>query len=197
MPYLYIPPLVPGHPWLGAPRTFPRSRNARSGVGFGQYSSIASAIQTQEGYYPGSPSYVNNNPGNLIASSWTQSQPGYVGTDKSGFAVFDTYANGLAAENALIGNYAASGATIQSMMAAWAPASQAGNNPDLYASNVAAAAGLSPSDLVSAAADSSSGDASLFDLSSLTSGFDLTSLSGSTIAIAAGALLLLLLAVEA
>lgn len=117
-------------------------RVPRSHIHLGQISTIASAIQTQEGYFPGSKSYTNNNPGNLIASSWTKSQPGYVGTDSSGFAVFDSLADGQSAEQALISNYAASGATIQSMMAAWAPAGQGSNNPNLYAENVAAAAGV-------------------------------------------------------
>lgn len=112
-------------------------------IGLGQSTSvIGSAIQNQEGFYPGSPSYQNNNPGNLIASSWTASQPGYVGSDSNGFAIFDTLADGTAAMNALIQNYANNGATIQSMMAAWAPAGQGSNNPNLYAQIVAQAAGV-------------------------------------------------------
>lgn len=45
----------------------------------------------------------NNNPGNLEASSWTRSQPGYIGSDGR-FAIFDTMANGIAAQVKLITN---------------------------------------------------------------------------------------------
>lgn len=43
----------------------------------------------------------NNNPGNLEASPWTRGQPGYVGTDGR-FAIFDTMANGIAAQTKLL-----------------------------------------------------------------------------------------------
>lgn len=47
----------------------------------------------------------NNNPGNLEASPWTRSQPGYVGSDGR-FAIFDSMANGIAAQVKLItGSY--------------------------------------------------------------------------------------------
>jgi len=46
----------------------------------------------------------NNNPGNLEASSWTKSLPGYVGSDGR-FAIFDTMANGIAAQEKLLGSY--------------------------------------------------------------------------------------------
>jgi len=118
-------------------------------VALGDISTIGNAIQQQEGYYPGSTSYTNNNPGNLIASSWTQAQPGYVGADANGFAVFDNVQDGTAAMDALIENYANQGATIQSMMNAWAPAGQGSNNPNLYAEVVATAAGVPTSALVS------------------------------------------------
>lgn len=45
----------------------------------------------------------NNNPGNLEASPWTKSQPGYKGTDGR-FAQFDTMANGIAAQVKLLTN---------------------------------------------------------------------------------------------
>lgn len=150
-------------------------------TGLGQYSQIGSIIQTIEGYFPGSTSYKNNNPGNLIASSWTQSQPGYIGQDANGFAVFDSLADGQAAEQALIAYYAAKGYTLQQMMSAWAPAGQGSNNPTAYAQSIATQLGISPSDPVTAAADGSSsgggGDATLFSgitdpLSSLTTTLD-------------------------
>lgn len=47
----------------------------------------------------------NNNPGNLEASPWTRSQPGYVGSDGR-FAIFDSMDSGIAAQvKLLIGSY--------------------------------------------------------------------------------------------
>lgn len=45
----------------------------------------------------------NNNPGNLEASPWTRSQPGYVGSDGR-FGIFDTMENGIAAQVKLLIN---------------------------------------------------------------------------------------------
>ena len=58
-------------------------------------SALASAIQNHEGYFPGSRSYRNNNPGNLRYAG----QAGTTGQDSSGFAVFATFSDGW---NALI-----------------------------------------------------------------------------------------------
>jgi hypothetical protein len=109
--------------------------------GLGQSSGITPIVQAITTQENANPAY--NNPGNLMASSWTQSQPGYVGASPGGIAMFSSPAAGNAALTALIQNYANNGATIQSMMAAYAPASVPGNNPTLYAQNVAAAAGVS------------------------------------------------------
>ena len=54
---------------------------------------MASAIQTFEGYYPGSRSYRNNNPGNLKFAG----QSGAIGQDETGHAVFAYYDEGWAA----------------------------------------------------------------------------------------------------
>ena len=125
---------------------------------------VAAAIQTQEGYYPGTVAYKNNNPGNLGPTPWTQSQPGYAGVGAGGFAMFDSPASGTAAMDALIQNYSNRGYTVQQMLNAWAPACADGstpmggvcangaaqvNNPTLYAQNVAAAAGVTPDTLLS------------------------------------------------
>lgn len=45
----------------------------------------------------------NNNPGNLEASPWTRKQNGYVGSDGR-FAIFDSMANGIAAQAKLLVN---------------------------------------------------------------------------------------------
>jgi hypothetical protein len=137
---------------------------ARAGLGTtslptGASNPISAAIQTQEGYYPGSLSYQNNNPGNLVASSWTQSQPGYTGQNcvaasngqQMCFAVFDTLQDGENAMDALEQSYANQGDTIQQMMAAWAGQANAAQ----YAQLVASAAGVSPSTPVASVLSSS------------------------------------------
>jgi hypothetical protein len=127
---------------------------------------IASTIQTQEGYYPGSLAYKNNNPGNLI----------YVGQGGAtqgtgGFAAFSSYADGLAALDNQIQIYGNDGYTINQMMAVYAPGSQQGNNPGAYAQTIAAALGVTPDTLLtdvgatlaSAAPDSSVDDSGSTD----------------------------------
>lgn len=171
----------------------------------GGIDTVAQAIQTQEGYFPGSTSYKNNNPGNLVASSWTQKQPGYVGVDAGGFAVFSTADAGTAAMDALITNYANAGYTVQGMMSKWAPAGQGGNDPVLYASNVATAAGVTPdTPLASVLSGDSGGGGGGFTVDSGsvdTSGFDASLSPGDSsftidpvvlgLGVALGALLLL------
>lgn len=174
----------------------------RSGLGFfglgstvtvtPQLQTLAQTIQTQEGFYPGSIAYQNNNPGNLIYVG----QPGAT-QGAGGFASFDSYQDGL---NALYGqlNLYATGAcgacggqplTIQQMANIYAPAGQGSNNPTVYANNMAAALGVSPDTLLSTAlstgtpADSSltTGDLATYSVPSTTdtstvnvAGFDLT-----------------------
>lgn len=58
---------------------------------------VAGLIQRQEGYYPGSRSWRNNNPGNLRPNSMMFA--GQTGVDPNGFAVFPDYQTGY---NALI-----------------------------------------------------------------------------------------------
>ena len=56
----------------------------------------ATAIQSAEGWYPGSRSYINNNPGNISHAAAVQlSMPGLVGQDSAGFAKFDDYLDGF------------------------------------------------------------------------------------------------------
>jgi hypothetical protein len=105
---------------------------------------IASTIQTVEGYYPGTYAYVNNNPGNLI---YVGQAGATLGT--GGFASFPTYDAGYQALLNQIQLYANKGMTIQDMMNVYAPAGQGGNNPTSYANTVATALGVSPDTLVS------------------------------------------------
>ena len=92
----------------------------------------------------GSRAARNNNPGNLEASEWTQSQPGYVGTDGR-FAIFDTPANGAAAMTSLLANnYLAKGInTIGGIISKYAPRSD-GNNVNAYVGAVSKATGIKP-----------------------------------------------------
>jgi len=98
---------------------------------------IANTIQQVEGYYPGTLAYRNNNPGNLIYVGQAGATPG-----AGGFAAFPTYDDGYNALLKQIQNYANRGLTIQQMMDIYAPASQPGNDPTLYANKLAASLGV-------------------------------------------------------
>lgn len=125
--------------------------------------SIANAIQTQEGYYPGSLAYANNNPGNLVYVG----QPGAVpGT--GGFAKFDTYQDGYAALQNQINLDVTRGTdvngnpttTVAQLITSWAPPSQ--NNTASYIANVSAATGFDPNAPLSSLSSGVSSDLSSF-----------------------------------
>lgn len=67
----------------------------------GSLISLANAIKAFEGWYPGSRSLRNNNPGNLKFTAWTKGQ-GATGADDKGFAIFPDYAAGWWALLALL-----------------------------------------------------------------------------------------------
>ena len=110
------------------------------------YSGVANIIQTIEGWFPGSVSQSNNNPGNLVYAG----QSGATGASSSGFAVFPTVAAGYQALLNQINLDASRGLTIAQFAAKYAPA-QDGNDPTSYADQIAAATGLSVNDPLSAA----------------------------------------------
>lgn len=99
-------------------------------------------------------SVTNNNPGNILNSRFTASQPGYVGVGggnvAGNFAQFDTGQNGFNAMlNLLNGSaYIGGGAnTISSIINKWSPATGAGNSvaaTNNYINYVAGQTGLSP-----------------------------------------------------
>lgn len=107
---------------------------------------MAEAIKKYEGWYVGSRSYRNNNPGNLKYNS----QKGAIGADTNGFAVFGTYQDGW---NALINqiDLAFSGKsklyypemTLIEFFNVYAPKSD-NNDPNAYALFVAQKLGVSP-----------------------------------------------------
>jgi hypothetical protein len=56
----------------------------------------ASAIQHEEGFFQGSRSFRNNNPGNLKLTDYTKSL-GASGVDKNNFCIFPTFDKGMQA----------------------------------------------------------------------------------------------------
>jgi hypothetical protein len=109
---------------------------------------IAQAIQTQEGYYPGSLAYTNNNPGNLVYAGQAGASPG-----AGGFASFSSYTAGYQALLNQINLDATRGTdvngnpttTVAQLIGSWAPASDPANNTPAYVSSVAAQTGFDPS----------------------------------------------------
>lgn len=86
----------------------------------------------------------NNNPGNLTATPWTQSQPGYTGADGR-FAQFNSPDAGTAAAGNLVQNYGQQGvATPLAIASKWAPRGDGANNPQAYGSFIAKALGVNP-----------------------------------------------------
>jgi hypothetical protein len=100
--------------------------------------SLAKAIQKFEGWYPGSHSYRNNNPGNL------RSGARMTGKDSSNYAVYATFANGWADLLDLLNKRAVQHPewTLLDLFNSYAPASD-NNDPNTYAKYVAQQTGLS------------------------------------------------------
>lgn len=125
-------------------------------VGLGQTSSgaatIAATIQQVEGYYPGTPAYTNNNPGNLIYVGQSGATAG-----AGGFAAFPSYDAGYQALLNQIQSYANQGLTIQQMMNKYAPAGDGSNNPTAYANQIASALGVPTDTTVADAISGGSG----------------------------------------
>jgi len=104
------------------------------------------AIKEHEGYFAGSRSFRNNNPGNLKYLG----QTGSIGKDKNGFAIFSTYEAGYEAlkrmlTNACTGksNVYSPTMTLYEFFAKYAPSSD-NNNPNIYAETVANKLKVSP-----------------------------------------------------
>ncbi len=112
--------------------------------GLGDINTVANAIVTQENMALNYPTL--NNPGALMYAG----QPGAV-QGPGGFAQFSTYDAGYQALLNQINLDASRGQTISQFTSIYAPAGVPGNNPDIYAQNIANAAGVSPSDLLSTA----------------------------------------------
>lgn len=111
-----------------------------SGPPPGADSPYAEFIQRNEGWFPGSKSQKNNNPGNLTYAG----QPG-AHADENGFAVFPDYKSGYEALNRQIALDAKRGLSIRQFSAKYAPKKD-GNDPEKYAQDLATAVGKSVDD---------------------------------------------------
>lgn len=108
-------------------------------------SALASAIQTQEGYYPGSVAYRNNNPGNLVYAGQAGASPGV-----GGFASFPSYSLGYQALQNQIVLDATRGTdvtgnpttTVSQLLTSWAPPGQ--NDTAAYIASVTSQTGYDP-----------------------------------------------------
>jgi len=108
----------------------------------GTVNTIAQTIQQQEGYYPGSLAYRNNNPGNLVYAGQSGAVQG-----EGGYAKFPDYSTGYQALLNQIQLYASRGYSVQQMMNVYLGQNPNSTSPDsiLYANTVAASLG-SPTD---------------------------------------------------
>lgn len=85
----------------------------------------------------------NNNPLNLEASKFTQSQPGFTGSDGR-FGQFASADQGMQAAETLLQNYGKQGVdTIAGVVSKWAPSAD-GNNVTAYANFVGLKSGINP-----------------------------------------------------
>jgi hypothetical protein len=116
-----------------------------------QFPELDEAIANVEGFNSSTSNWsqINNNPGNIIAGVFANNN-GATGSN-GGFAVFPDADTGTQAEDNLIGQYAGQGATLEQMLAAWAPGSVAGNDPTSYTNQVSAATGVAPNAPVASA----------------------------------------------
>jgi hypothetical protein len=122
-----------------------RAHRLRGTISPTAVNALASAIQTQEGYYPGSLAYQNNNPGNLVYVG----QPGAT-QGAGGFAAFSSYNAGLTALQNQITLDATRGTdvngnpttTVSQLLTSWAPPSE--NDTASYIASVSAQTGYDP-----------------------------------------------------
>lgn len=146
---VYVGAVLRGFPRRAdAPITFARffgRRRLRGSISPAAVDSLAAAIQKQEGYFPGSLAYRNNNPGNLVYVGQPGASPG-----AGGFASFASYDLGLQALRNQITLDASRGTdvngkpttTVSELLSSWAPASE--NDTAGYIASVSAQTGFDP-----------------------------------------------------
>lgn len=107
-------------------------------------SAWADAIQIHEGWFPGSRSYRNNNPGNLRYVG----QKRAIGKDSGNFCIFKTYADGRLTLEEMLTNAATGKSsvynpemTLLDFFSKYAPSAD-NNNPAAYAADVAKRIGV-------------------------------------------------------
>ena len=107
------------------------------------------AIQAHEGWFEGSRSWRNNNPGNIKYGVFARAC-GATGRDSGGFAIFPDYETGFSALKKLVTNAATGKSalyrpdmTLYEFFSTYAPSSD-NNDPDAYAHAVAARVGIDP-----------------------------------------------------
>jgi hypothetical protein len=163
------------------------ARRLRGSISPAAVAAIASAIQNQEGFFPGSVAYRNNNPGNLVYAGQPGASPGV-----GGFAAFDTLADGQAALQNQITLDAVRGTdvngnpttTVAQLLTSWAPPSE--NDTAAYIANVSASTGFDPNAPLSSlsvptgstmdySADPTTTDSNLINFSALDTPVDLSS----------------------
>ena len=158
-------------------------RRLRGSISPSAVDAISSAIQQQEGYYPGSLAFQNNNPGNLVYAGQPGATPG-----SGGFASFSSYDLGLQAMKNQIQLDADRGTdvtgkpttTIAQLIASWAPPSQ--NDTAAYVSAVSSSTGYDPNAPLSSLGTSDfSFDPAVSSGTSDSGGFDLSSITDSTV----------------
>lgn len=132
--------------------------NPNPGANNGSVSTEGGGPASAGGAAHGAPRSVrNNNPGNLKATPFTKSQPGYSGVDGAGYAIFSSPQDGIAAQAALLGgkNYYAGGRkTVAAIVSKWAPPQSAGgDNTNAQVANyiayVSKQLGVKPNDVLS------------------------------------------------
>jgi hypothetical protein len=123
---------------------------------------LASAIQTHEGYFPGSLSYRQNNPGNLMYVGQSGASAG-----TNGLAVFPSYQAGLSALVDQINLDSSRGLTLSQFISKYAPPGE--NNTSAYLSFVSQYTGFSPSDPLSSigSADTAGSDSGDYAISTI------------------------------
>lgn len=146
----------------------------------GALDTISATIQQVEGYYPGSLAYRNNNPGNLVYTSYYASAYGAT-PGAGGYAAFPDYATGYAAMQHQIQVDAARGDSISDLTYSWLGSGQ-GGNATAYATSIASALGVDPSTSVQSLITDSGGGSIPID-SSVSPPPDITSNSGAMMAL--------------
>lgn len=95
----------------------------------------------------GTPSWKNNNPGNIVSSGEAEGYGAYQGKRNDIFAIFPSEEQGFSAIQRFLSRRKEK--TILQMMQVYAPSGHGSNNPEVYAQQIEAAIGVSTNTPVS------------------------------------------------